>query len=68
MNLRHMASGKRGHIESMGGDIDRLWEMGVRPGVTIEVVKGGDPCVIKLKGSVLAIAFRGLDIDVRLES
>jgi len=68
MNLRDMKAGQRGHIESMEGPIDRLWERGLRPGQTIEMVdSSGNHCIFKLKGSTLAIDSSGIEILVQLD-
>jgi hypothetical protein len=67
VNLRNMATNSKGHIESMSGVIDRLWEMNVRPGKTIEVVKGGSHCIIKLDGNVRVVDLSEVVIMVKVE-
>lgn len=42
------------------GDVQRLAELGLKPGAAVEMVQPGNPCIIRLAGSKLC--FRETDL------
>lgn len=60
--LSLLESGKRGQIDQLCGlpeDVHRLEELGLRVGVTVEVVQSGIPCIVRMEGQKLC--FRDCD-------
>ena len=54
--LHLLAPGQFAQVDQLFGDVElmhRLEEMGVRSGVTVEMVQGGLPCIIRLAGHKL---------------
>lgn len=49
--LLHLAAGTSGEIDQLIGlphDVQRLEELGLRSGAKVEMVRGGNPCIIRL--------------------
>jgi len=54
--LRCLKSGQTGEVDQVVGDpqqVHRLQELGLRQGITIEVLQAGCPCIIRTSGSRL---------------
>lgn len=54
--LAHLASGTKARVGQLVGQPDqlqRLQELGLRDGTTIEMLRGGSPCIIRLADSKL---------------
>ena len=54
--LELLAPGAVAQVEAIYGDaeqVHRLEELGLRAGVTVEMVQSGSPCIIRLAGSKL---------------
>ena len=47
-------------IDGRAEHVQRLREIGMRDGVTVEMVRPGTPCIVRLAGS--AICFRSADL------
>ncbi len=61
--LKYLAPGQTAEIRELVGqpdEVQRLEEMGLRSGVTIQMVQSGSPCIIRLSGSKLC--FRECDV------
>ena len=46
------------HIEAEDDEMDRLMSMGVCAGRTIEMIKAGDPLILKVFGSRIGVSAR----------
>lgn len=56
--LELLPAGHRAYVDQLVGDNDsihRLQEMGLRQGITVEMVQPGSPCIVKLMGNKLCI-------------
>jgi Fe2+ transport system protein FeoA len=56
--LELLPTGHRAYVDQLLGDADsihRLHEMGLRQGITVEMVQPGSPCIVKLMGNKLCI-------------
>lgn len=54
--LNFLASGESGRIEQLCGtpaETVRLQELGLRPGVVVQIVQAGSPCLIRVGDSTL---------------
>jgi Fe2+ transport system protein FeoA len=54
--LRCLKSGQTGEVGQVLGDpqqVHRLQELGVRQGITVEMLQSGSPCIIRTSGSKL---------------
>ena len=54
--LASLLAGQIAHVEEILGlaeHVHRLQELGLRPGVQIEMVEAGSPCIIRLGGQKL---------------
>lgn len=49
-----------GHLVGGLGEVQRLEELGIRGGATIEMVQAGSPCIVRLAGQKLC--FRADDL------
>lgn len=61
--LSTLRSGERGsvcHVFGKPEQVQRLEELGIRAGETIEVVRPGSPCIVRLGGKKLC--FREADL------
>ena len=61
--LQFLAPGQVARVDEVLGepaDVHRLGELGLRPGVAIEMVQPGSPCIVRLAGSKLC--FRETDL------
>lgn len=69
ISLRCLTAGELGEVGQIVGDphqVHRLEELGLREGTTVEMVRPGSPCIIRLSGHKLC--FRptaGLNVLVR---
>ena len=60
--IRFLVCGEKGRVEQLLGsreDVQRLEEMGLRRGESIEMLQPGSPCIVRLGGSRLC--FRETD-------
>ena len=53
--LRSGQSGRIGEVLGTGRVVDHLRELGLRAGVTVEMVRSGSPCILKLDGQKLCV-------------
>lgn len=56
--LNFLASGEGGEVAEVmasGLILDRLCEMGLRPGCIVEMIQQGTPCIIRLQGHKLCL-------------
>ena len=56
ISLDRLATGQTGRIERLVGcpeHVRRLEEMGLRPGITVRVLRCGKPCIIRVSGNRL---------------
>lgn len=44
-----------GHVIGLPDQVHRLEELGLRGGVTVEMVQNGSPCIIRLAGHKLCV-------------
>jgi Fe2+ transport system protein FeoA len=61
--LQFLAPGQPACVDEVLGepaDVNRLAELGLKPGVAIEMVQPGNPCIVRLAGSKLC--FRETDL------
>jgi ferrous iron transport protein A len=50
--------GRRAQIaEIVGGEeqVQRIKELGLQPGVTLEMIRPGSPCIVRMQGHTLCI-------------
>jgi len=60
--IRFLVCGEKGRVEQLLGtreDVQRLEEMGLRRGESVEMLQPGSPCIVRLGGSRLC--FRETD-------
>jgi Fe2+ transport system protein FeoA len=56
--IEMMQAGQCGHVVDIGGEIalvHRLEEMGLRSGVSVRVLRGGQPCIVRVGGRRLSL-------------
>ena len=56
--LERLAAGQVARVDQLLGsadDLHRLQEMGLQPGVTVEMVQPGSPCIVRIGGSKLCL-------------
>lgn len=61
--LHHLVAGSSGVVAAVLGDLDqvqRLRELGLRDGESVEMVQSGSPCIVRLGGQKLC--FRADDL------
>ena len=61
--LEHLRPGQTGRVGQLLGkpaDVNRLEELGLRAGAVIEMVRCGQPCIIRLDGA--KFCFRDCDV------
>ena len=67
--LRSLSAGQRGEVGQIVGDpqqVHRLEEIGLREGTTVEMVRPGSPCIIRMSGHKLCFRHNhGLNVLVR---
>lgn len=67
--LRSLHPGQMGQVKEITGDphaVHRLQELGIRHGTTVEMVRSGSPCIIRMSGHKLCFRQNGdLDVFVR---
>lgn len=67
--LRCLKSGQTGEVSQVLGDpqqVHRLQELGLRQGITVEVLQSGSPCIIRTSGSRICLRpNEGLHVLVR---
>ena len=70
--LHLLPAGQLAQVDQLFGDVElvhRLEEMGVRSGVTVEMVQSGLPCIIRLDGHKLCFrSSEACNVLVRPES
>ena len=56
--LQLLPAGQSAHVVQLLGlpaDVQRLQEMGLRQGASLEMIQSGSPCIIQLAGSKLCL-------------
>jgi Fe2+ transport system protein FeoA len=56
--LSLLTTGQQARIDQLLGcadDVQRLREMGITPGASLEMVQPGSPCIVRLSGSKLCL-------------
>ena len=53
--LRAGQGGRIGAILGAGGVVSRLREMGLRAGATVEIIRSGSPCILRLDGQKICV-------------
>ncbi len=53
--LRAGQGGRIGAILGAGGVVSRLREMGLRAGATVEIIRSGSSCILRLDGQKICV-------------